>query len=57
MGCIRHYFGWVEVSGALVWINEVGWKIFWVVEVVGGEWPCGGVGALFDNAQHKETDL
>ena len=50
-GWTGHYFGWVEVGGAL----------FWVSGVVGGlSWVCGarwvGVGALFDNAPFKYSN-
>ena len=37
---VGHYFGWVEVGGALFWVG-------------GGGWGRVGVGALFDNVYIK----
>ena len=42
---MEHYFGWVEVGGALFWVGGVGWGI-----ILGGSGGV-GVGALFDNVQ------
>ena len=45
-GCMRYYFGWVEMSGG-GWENILDWQ-GWV--------EVSGVGALFDNARKKSCN-
>ena len=46
-----HYFGWVEVGGALFWVSGVVGGLSWVG---GARWV--GVGALFHNAPFKYSN-
>ena len=46
-----HYFGWVEVGGALFWVSGVVGRLSWVG---GARWV--GVGALFHNAPFKYSN-
>ena len=68
-----HYFGWVDVGGALFWVSGVDGALFWVggggwsiilggwgwLGMSWGRWGWVGVRALFDNAHiiHKFLKL